>query len=131
MAPEVALCRNYGLKADVYSFAILSWEVLSGQEAYVKMTLDSHFDQVVVKGQRPKLKAANAKRRLSEELQVLLADMWKVDPKGRPSFAQICETLAYDDVFTREDRGIDDRTRRLTNLSLRSKQSSFYSSSST
>ena len=29
MAPEVALCKNYGLSADVYSFSILLWEIIS------------------------------------------------------------------------------------------------------
>ena len=29
MAPEVALCKTYGLSADVYSFSVLLWEIIS------------------------------------------------------------------------------------------------------
>lgn len=29
MAPEVALCKNYGLSADVFSYSILLWEIIS------------------------------------------------------------------------------------------------------
>lgn len=29
MAPEVALCKNYGLSADIFSYSILLWEIIS------------------------------------------------------------------------------------------------------
>merc|ERR1711953_378163 len=42
MAPEVVLCKNYGLSADVYSYAIVFWEIFSDDHAYQNMSYDKH-----------------------------------------------------------------------------------------
>ncbi len=34
MAPEVLLLQGYNLKADVYSFALVLWEMLSAQTPF-------------------------------------------------------------------------------------------------
>lgn len=31
MAPEVAKCKPYGLKADIYSFGVLAYELFVGK----------------------------------------------------------------------------------------------------
>lgn len=138
MAPEVCSCKNYGLKADVYSFAIVFWEVFSGQEAYAKMSFDKHFDQVVVKGKRPSPKVASAhSKHLSKSLVHLMPDMWNASPSERPTFRNICDRLAGECLTssTRPPRGMDgirdsdqshesyltDRTRYLLNRSLHSR----------
>lgn len=143
MAPEVVSCKNYGLKADVYSFAIVFWEVFSGQEAYNNMTLNKHFDHVVVKGKRPKLRTAATKsRNLSKSLLHLLSEMWSTDPRDRPAFLNICDRLAGECILSsRKPHGVGvggttkdsdqshqsyltDRTRYLMNRSLRSRYAS-------
>ena len=138
VAPEVCSCKNYGLKADVYSFGIVFWEIFAGQEAYSKMSFDKHFDQIVVKGKRPSTKAAarNCKH-LSQSLLHLMPDMWHASPSERPTFKNICDRLAGECLLssTRPPRGMDgirdsdqshqsylsDRTRYLMNRSLRSR----------
>ncbi len=38
MAPEVIEHRPYGYKADVFSFAIVVWELLTGEVPYMQLT---------------------------------------------------------------------------------------------
>lgn len=126
----MALCKNYGLAADVYSFAILFWEVFSGQEAYSKMDTEQHFDQVVLKGRRPRKKAASFGL-LPKSLVRLLESMWAPDPKDRPSFRTICNRLSNEHILSshqhqsgsvRSNKShLSDRTRYLLNRSLNSR----------
>lgn len=141
MAPEVCSCKNYGLKADVYSFAIVFWEVFSGQEAYPRMSFNQHFDHVVIKAKRPNPKtAASATRNLSKSLLHLMSEMWNPNPKDRPTFRNICDRLAGECILSSNQRSrtldgesikdgsnrshqsqITDRTRYLMNRSVRSR----------
>jgi serine/threonine-protein kinase TNNI3K len=89
MAPEVVSCKNYGFSADVYSFAILFWETMTLQTPYRTMTLDKHFEQVVVKGKRPK--CLNSV--LPKQLQSMMEESWSAKPLKRPRFKSICEQL--------------------------------------
>jgi len=50
MAPEVALRKPYNEKVDVYSFAILLWQMLSGMELYLDVACANFVDQVVLGG---------------------------------------------------------------------------------
>jgi len=54
MAPECLCGEEYNLKADVYSFSIIFWEVLSGEIAYgFAKTLHELADYVVMEDGRP------------------------------------------------------------------------------
>ena len=143
VSPEVCSCKHYGLKADVYSFAIVFWEVFSGQEAYYRMSFDKHFDHVVIKGKRPNPKvAASNTRNLSKSLLHLMPEMWSAKPQERPTFRSICDRLAGECVLSSNQKSrnlngdntrdsdrshqsfVTDRTRYLMNRSLRSRYAS-------
>ena len=139
VAPEVCSCKNYGLKADVYSFGIMFWEVFSGNDAYSNMSLDKHFDQVVIQGKRPSTKvAASNCACLSQSLFHSIPDMWHANPSQRPTFRNICNRLAGDcrRSSTKPSRAMDgiqlgdrqwdlsDRTRFLINRSMHSRLAS-------
>jgi serine/threonine protein kinase len=116
MAPEVVSCKHYGFRADVYSFAILFWETMSLQIPYPKMTLDQHFEQVVVKGKRPKL----LKNILPKQMEQMMEEGWLEDPLKRPSFKSICDRL-YEEISNREGtvagNGMEERTKYLLDKS--------------
>eukprot|EP00586_Coscinodiscus_wailesii_P004310 CAMPEP_0172482872 /NCGR_PEP_ID=MMETSP1066-20121228/9534_1 /TAXON_ID=671091 /ORGANISM="Coscinodiscus wailesii, Strain CCMP2513" /LENGTH=333 /DNA_ID=CAMNT_0013246351 /DNA_START=135 /DNA_END=1133 /DNA_ORIENTATION=- len=57
MAPEVCLCEPYNLTADVYSFAILFWEIWTLKKPFQKLDYEGHTKKVVIKGVRPKVKS--------------------------------------------------------------------------
>ena len=123
MAPEVALCKPYGFSADVFSFAMLFWEVMSLKEVFPTMTMNKHFKLVIVKGQRP----ASMDHILPVELNEMMEDSWAVNPLKRPTFKSICETLAQ--KIEKYDISSSDRTFSMP-FSFRSVHSSWRSQSS-
>ena len=90
MAPEVALLKPYGFSADVYSFAILFWEVVSLKEVFPHMTMNKHYKQVIVKGKRP----ASLEAILPSELNQMMVSSWDKDPTKRPTFESIFEIVS-------------------------------------
>ncbi|KAK9167122.1 hypothetical protein Scep_002313 [Stephania cephalantha] len=77
MAPEVINHQPYDQKADVFSFAIVLWELIT---AKVDRNIRSNADQ----GLRPEL-PENAHPKLLS----LMQRCWEADPSNRPSFSEI------------------------------------------
>ena len=89
MAPEVFRHEAYGRPVDVYSFAMIlynllgvepPWPQLSGPEAVQRAALDK---------ERPPVP-----RHWDAKLGALIRRCWLADPAGRPSFAAVLEQLA-------------------------------------
>mmetsp|Transcript_27419 Transcript_27419/g.76893 ORF Transcript_27419/g.76893 Transcript_27419/m.76893 type:complete len:641 (-) Transcript_27419:114-2036(-) len=59
MAPEVALHQDYNVSADVYSWAMVSYEVLTGEKPFNGWTREMHADLVCSRGMRPDLHGKN------------------------------------------------------------------------
>ncbi|KAL0914003.1 hypothetical protein M5K25_017500 [Dendrobium thyrsiflorum] len=92
MAPEVIEHNPYDHKADVFSFAIMIWELLTGksplQLPYEYLTPLQAAVGVVQKGLRPAIpKHTNLK------LAELLEKCWQQDPALRPDFSEILDKL--------------------------------------
>ncbi|XP_054824278.1 serine/threonine-protein kinase STY17-like isoform X2 [Prosopis cineraria] len=88
MAPEVIEHKPYDQKADVFSFGIALWELLTGELPYAYLSPLQAAVGVVQKGLRPSI-PKNAHPRLSE----LLRRCWQQDPIERPNFSEILEIL--------------------------------------
>ena len=85
IAPENALGQPCGLSADVYSFAILLYEVITLQVPFSEIKLVSEFKDKVIQGRhRPCLKFIP-----SFLLQDMLQDCWSPNPDTRPTFGEI------------------------------------------
>jgi serine/threonine protein kinase len=89
MAPEVAMFLPYGFSADVYSFAMLMWEVMALEMAYPNMSVGWHYDSVVLGNERPR----NLKHNLPKEINEMIVQSWSTDPKRRPTFSCLCDIL--------------------------------------
>lgn len=81
----VARSDFYGFPADVYSFAILLWEVCTLDKPFAGMSKQEHLEMVVGAQVRPKLSAVMA----SSGLKKLLQSCWSDDPIRRPPFGEI------------------------------------------
>ncbi|KAK8622253.1 hypothetical protein V6N13_117176 [Hibiscus sabdariffa] len=88
MAPEIIEHKPYDHKADVFSFGIMLWELLTGKLPYEYLTPLQAAVGVVQKGLRPTIpKHSNPK------LSQLLERCWQQDPTLRPDFSEIIEIL--------------------------------------
>ncbi|CAL5024395.1 unnamed protein product [Urochloa decumbens] len=88
MAPEVIEHKPYDHKADVFSFAIVLWELLTGKIPYEYLTPLQAAIGVVQKGIRPTIP-----KDTHPKLVELLQKCWHRDPAERPDFSEILEIL--------------------------------------
>ena len=92
MAPEVMeFGRVYGQSADVYSYAIVCWELVEQQPPWVdddgQPMSGTQVRQAVLAGQRPPLRPS--------PLRDLMHACWAHDPDHRPSFDAILARACF------------------------------------
>jgi len=84
MSPEVIRREHYNAKADVYSFGILLWEMLSLSKPYGGMEGNEVKECVAHKGLRPKIP-----KEWPSQIRMILKYSWSKRPEERPSMRQI------------------------------------------
>ena len=91
MAPEVLSSRPYSLPADVYSFAVVMWEILTRETPYKGMNTGQICSQVLTMNLRPDLSAVPADT--PQDWVRLMQRCWHTQPQDRPTFSQILDFL--------------------------------------
>ncbi|XP_024543762.1 mixed lineage kinase domain-like protein [Selaginella moellendorffii] len=122
MAPEVCSGERYTKKADVYSYGMLIYQLVTGNVPFE----DGMDMEQVLQGERPEIPAT-----CPEFLSQLMRECWSHDAKERPSFSDICERLRQ--LKTRIITGIesiDELRAKLVEVAGSSSSSSYSSSSS-
>lgn len=87
MAPEVILGKNYGLKADVFSFGMILFELHYENFPFSWRMKKSIIDAIIDDDPLP------FKKNISEDLKKLIIDCKIFNHKKRPSFEQILERM--------------------------------------
>ncbi|XVE69660.1 hypothetical protein DITRI_Ditri10aG0008500 [Diplodiscus trichospermus] len=88
MAPEVIEHKPYDHKADVFSFGVVLWELLTGKLPYENLTPLQAALGVVQKGLRPVIP-----EHTHPKLVELLERCWQQEPSLRPEFSEISNLL--------------------------------------
>lgn len=83
---EVAKRKRYNLSVDVFSFAILLWEVCALEKPFKSFTEVQHMNLVVLKDHRPRLDAVKGWPSGTKDI---LRKCWDPDLHARPTFSEI------------------------------------------
>ncbi|KAG0256483.1 hypothetical protein BG011_004474 [Mortierella polycephala] len=85
---------SYTEKVDVYACGLIFWEILSWAELgypYHNLTEHQLYEAVRDKEVRPPMERL---RKYPPSLLLLIQDMWRKDPKRRPSMSRVVDRLA-------------------------------------
>jgi serine/threonine protein kinase len=93
MAPEVFRHEAYGRPVDVYSFAMIMYNMLGVEPPWPELSGPEAVKRSAMQMDRPPVP-----RHWDAKLAQLIRSCWLADPAGRPSFAAVLEQLA--EVFT-------------------------------
>ncbi|KAK3432535.1 hypothetical protein EUGRSUZ_D00034 [Eucalyptus grandis] len=90
MAPELlnGSSNKVSEKVDVFSFGIVLWEILTGEEPYANMHYGAIIGGIVNNTLRPPVP-----NYCDPEWRLLMEQCWAPDPVARPSFTEIARRL--------------------------------------
>eukprot|EP00571_Detonula_confervacea_P011975 CAMPEP_0172306786 /NCGR_PEP_ID=MMETSP1058-20130122/7784_1 /TAXON_ID=83371 /ORGANISM="Detonula confervacea, Strain CCMP 353" /LENGTH=526 /DNA_ID=CAMNT_0013018779 /DNA_START=12 /DNA_END=1592 /DNA_ORIENTATION=+ len=88
MSPECGMYQPYNLSADVYSFSMLLWEILTLEKPLKDYTYTRLKNEIFIDGERPKIGKV-----FNKKMRVLVASGWSQNPNHRPSIDRVYEEL--------------------------------------
>lgn len=94
MAPEIFRNAPYDHKVDVYAFAMLTFEVVTGINPFADMSNPMALGMKVVQGVRPEIPST-----CPEPYRRLIEICWSQEAAMRPEFSKIVEQLFDDDYL--------------------------------
>ena len=110
VAPEVSLSEPYSLTADIYSFSVLFWELLSLEKAFGELSSEEHKERVIKGSDRLPFD-----KEWPLSVTYLLGACWDADPFKRPSARDCCKALrqelstCYESLSAKNTAGQDRR----------------------
>lgn len=88
MAPEVIRHEHYSFEADVYSYAVVLWQVFTRREPFFEVDSIAAAKLVAIDCVRPPI---------TDDIPIVASDIikrcWIDPPSSRPSFKEICSDL--------------------------------------
>lgn len=85
-APEVLCQAPVTVAADVYSYGVMLWEMLTLHRPFEGMSRAEHFERVIMESERPKLLPV-----IPKAVQTLIEKCW--DPHLRPTMKKVYDTV--------------------------------------
>lgn len=111
--------QPYNLKVDVFSFAILLWEVCALETPFNGYNAEKHSRKVVRQHERPKV-SSNWPVTLTD----IMKESWDPNIKKRPDFRRICSLLSHEAMNYTDDGALTDRSVRMMDSSISSRRNS-------
>merc|ERR1712167_54342 len=105
IAPEVFRGDHYDKTVDVYSFAIVMWELFCQEKPYSGVEVARIPRKVTKDGLRPRVP-----KHCPPTVQKLLPEMWHMDASKRPHFPEIETRLGAAMKEVNLDAGVDPKT---------------------
>ena len=91
MAPEVALGQPYNHKVDVYSFALVLWQMCALKEPFADHTIESMTANVYKGNERPDIKS-----KWPSTVETLIKKCWSRNAEERPECEEAMNSLKED-----------------------------------
>ncbi|RIA80087.1 kinase-like domain-containing protein, partial [Glomus cerebriforme] len=89
IAPEVIAGKKTTFKSDIYSIAILMWEISSGQPPFINYEHDYYLAMNIINGIRPRIISGTPL-----EYESLMKQCWDADPLKRPDIYTLLDKIS-------------------------------------
>ena len=91
IAPEVIAGKGYTFASDIYSVAMLMWEILSGQPPFANFKYNDYdIAMKIINGIRPKIIPG-----IPLEYKELMQQCWDANPEKRPDINAVRKKFFY------------------------------------
>lgn len=115
MAPEIALGKPYDREADVYSFSVLLWELMSVEWAYNGFSARDYFSKVCVQKYR-----LSIRRSWPSVIRTAIREGWDANPQRRPDMKRVGSLIRRHLEEITSEAAVLNRSHNLSNRSFRS-----------
>mmetsp|Transcript_33003 Transcript_33003/g.82965 ORF Transcript_33003/g.82965 Transcript_33003/m.82965 type:complete len:2143 (+) Transcript_33003:102-6530(+) len=102
LAPEIMEGLEYTDKADVYSFGVILYEMVSRRQFFQDINFMATLENTVIQGGRPEIPAATP-----PPIHELIVASWQGSPEDRPPFASVISSLSR--IFKQMHPDLHDR----------------------
>lgn len=111
-APEVVKMESYDSKCDVFSFAVLLWEILSLKNCCEGYTPAQYVERIVVNGERFPIRT-----NWPPLTRLMLPEAWDANPRNRPDMKRVAILIRGDLNDLSTDETVLLRTKHMINRS--------------
>ncbi|CAB4420729.1 unnamed protein product [Rhizophagus irregularis] len=94
IAPEVIIGKEQTFKSDIYSIAMLMWEISTGQPPFINYEHNYDLAMNIVNGIRPKIVPGTPL-----EYEHLIKQCWNADPSKRPDIHTLEKKMREINLF--------------------------------